>query len=184
MKRMGGFCGFGAPGCQGNPFFRGEEVARFNFPDDLQFFARASSSMEVRLTSLSPIAKLVFYALATKACGTDRTVWMSDGAIARRCGVSRPSVISGMHQLLAVGLVEKVGLPVIQIQAYRICHPLFGKASGHTVTSDLPRSSSPAAMALRSLRELPPTVPALDTRGNLSRMPVVFRLGGESEGDT
>ena len=33
---------------------------------------------------LSPIAKLVFYALATKACGTDRTIWMSDGAIARR----------------------------------------------------------------------------------------------------
>src|ERR1017187_3527849 len=104
---------------------------------------------------LSPIGKLVFYALATKACGTDRTVWMSDGAIARRCGVSRPSVISGMHQLLAVGLVEKVGLPVNQIQAYRICHPLFGKASGHTVTSDLPSSSSPAPMALRSLRELP-----------------------------
>jgi hypothetical protein len=36
---------------------------------------------------------------------------MSDGAIARRCGVSRPSVISGMRQLLAIGLVEKVGLP-------------------------------------------------------------------------
>src|ERR1039457_4939506 len=99
---------------------------------------------------LSPIAKLVFYALAAKACGTNRTVWMSDGAIARRCGVSRPSVISGMRQLLEVGLVEKVGLPVNQIQAYRICHPLFGKASGHTVTSDLPSSSSPAPMVLRS----------------------------------
>ena len=59
-------------------------------------------------------------------------------------------MISGMHQLLALGLVEKVGLPVNQIQAYRICHPLFGKTSGHTATSDLPSSSSPAAVALRS----------------------------------
>jgi len=120
---------------------------------------------------LSPICKLVFYALAAKACGTDRTVWISDGAIARRCGVSRPSVISGMHQLLALGLVEKVGLPVNQIQAYRICHPLFGKTSGHAATSDLPSSSSPRGGGL-ALRQLPPTVPAFDTHGNLSWMPV------------
>ena len=99
---------------------------------------------------LSPIAKLVFYALATKAFGTDRTIWMSDGAIARRCGVSRPSVIACMRQLLTEGLVEKVGLPVNQIQAYRICHPLFGKAAGHTVATDPSSSSSPAAMAMRS----------------------------------
>jgi DNA-binding transcriptional regulator GbsR (MarR family) len=50
---------------------------------------------------------------------------MSDGAIAQRCGVSRPSVVSGMRQLLAVGLVEKVGLPVNQVQAYRILQPMF-----------------------------------------------------------
>lgn len=81
--------------------------------------------------SLSPIAKLAFYALAAKACGTNRTVWMSDGAIALRCGVSRPSVIAGMRQLLELGLVEKVGSPVNQIQAYRICHPMFGSARGH-----------------------------------------------------
>jgi hypothetical protein len=82
---------------------------------------------------LSPIDKLVFYALATKACGTDRTVWMSDGAIARRCGVSRPSVISGLHQLLVLGLVEKVGPPVNQVQAYRICPPMFRAAYGQTL---------------------------------------------------
>jgi hypothetical protein len=65
-------------------------------------------------------------------------------------GVSRPSVITGMRQLLALGLVEKVGLPVNQIQAYRICHPLFGKAPGRKVTSDLPSGSNPAAMIMRS----------------------------------
>jgi hypothetical protein len=81
--------------------------------------------------SLSPTAKLAFYALAAKACGTNRKVWMSDGAIALRCGVSRPSVIAGMRQLLEVGLVEKVGSPVNQIQAYRICHPMFGATRGH-----------------------------------------------------
>jgi hypothetical protein len=80
--------------------------------------------------SLSPIGKLVFYALAAKACGTNRTVWMSDGAIALRCGVSRPSVIAGMRQLLELGLVEKVGSPVNQVQAYRICHRMFGGEHG------------------------------------------------------
>ena len=73
----------------------------------------------------------MFYALAAKACGTNRKVWMSDGAIALRCGVSRPSVIAGMRQLLELGLVERVGSPVNQIQAYRICHPMFGAARGH-----------------------------------------------------
>ena len=80
--------------------------------------------------SLSPIGKLAFYALAAKACGTNRTVWMSDGAIALRCGVSRPLVVAGMRQLLELGLVEKVGLPVNQVQAYRICHPMFGEPVG------------------------------------------------------
>ena len=99
---------------------------------------------------LSPIAKLVFYALAAKACGTNRTVWMSDGAIARRCGVSRPSVISGMRQLLEVGLVEKVGLPVNQVQAYRICHPMFGAGSGHANVADNPEPASPLALPARA----------------------------------
>jgi hypothetical protein len=44
---------------------------------------------------LSPIGKLVFYALAAKSLGTNRTVWISDGAIALSCGVSRPAVICG-----------------------------------------------------------------------------------------
>jgi DNA-binding Lrp family transcriptional regulator len=99
---------------------------------------------------LSPIAKLVFYALATKACGTNRTVWMSDGAIARRCGVSRPSVVAGLRQLLAVGLVEKVGLPVNQVQAYRICHPMFGTASGEADASESAGASKAAAPFMRS----------------------------------
>lgn len=81
--------------------------------------------------SLSPIGKLVFYALAAKACGTNRTVWMSDGAIASRCGVSRPSVIAGIRQLLELGLVERVGLPVNQVQAYRVCHRMFGEAQSN-----------------------------------------------------
>lgn len=84
--------------------------------------------------SLSPIGKLVFYALAAKACGTNRKIWMSEGAIALRCGVSRPSVIAGMGQLLELGLVERVGYPVKQIQAYRICHPMFG--AGRVQDSD------------------------------------------------
>jgi DNA-binding transcriptional ArsR family regulator len=96
---------------------------------------------------LSPTAKLVFYALAAKACGTDRKVWMSDGAIALRCGVSRPSVVAGLRQLLELGLVERVGLPVNQIQAYRICHPMFGAAgSRDSGASDSPKKASEASI--------------------------------------
>ena len=73
---------------------------------------------------------------------------MSDGAIARRCGVSRPSVISGMRQLLDVGLVEKVGLPVNQVQAYRICHAMFGAGSGHVNAAGIAEAASPLASAV------------------------------------
>jgi hypothetical protein len=98
----------------------------------LREFGKAPADVNsIPSKALSPTAKLVFYALATKACGTNRKVWMSDGAIALRCGVSRPSVIVGMRQLLELGLVERVGLPVNQIQAYRICHPMFGEAGRH-----------------------------------------------------
>lgn len=98
----------------------------------LRGFGKAPANVNaIPSKSLSPTAKLVFYALAAKTCGTNRKAWMSDGAIALRCGVSRPSVISGMRQLLELGLVEKVGSPVNQIQAYRICHPMFGAAGDH-----------------------------------------------------
>jgi hypothetical protein len=56
---------------------------------------------------------------------------MSDGAIALRCAVGRPSVIAGMRQLLELGLVERVGLPLNEIQAYRICHPMFCTSVRH-----------------------------------------------------
>jgi len=87
----------------------------------------------------------VFDALATKACWTNRTLWMSDGAIARRCGASRPSVITGMRQLLDIGLVEKVGLPVKQVQAFRILHPMFGAGSGGVTVADTTEPASPLA---------------------------------------
>ena len=97
----------------------------------LRGFGKAPADVNaIPSKSLSPIGKLVFYALAAKACGTNRKVWMSDGAIARRCGVSRPAVIAGMRQLGELGLVEKVGSPVNQVQAYRICHPMFGVTRG------------------------------------------------------
>ena len=101
--------------------------------------------------SLSPIGKLVFCALAAKACGTSRKIWMSDGAIALRCGVSRPSVIAGMRQLLELGLVEKVGSPISQVQAYRICHRMFRPPrSGDPAASDVHDRSAGAAASLLS----------------------------------
>jgi hypothetical protein len=62
----------------------------------------------------------------------------------------RPSVISGMRQLLDVGLVEKVGLPVNQVQAYRICHPMFGAGSGHANIADSTEPASPLASPARA----------------------------------
>ena len=106
---------------------------------------------EIPSRSLSPIGKLVFYALAAKAFGTNRTVWMSEGAMALRCGVSRPSVIAGVRQLLELGLVEKVGLPVNQVQAYRICHPMFGVPQGpETGAPDLSDKPVGAAVSIRA----------------------------------
>jgi DNA-binding Lrp family transcriptional regulator len=79
---------------------------------------------------------------------------MSDGAIARRCGVSRPSVIDGMRQLEELGLVEKVRSPVNQIQAYRICHPMFGAAreydSGVSEIENKPESTNKRQSAAMS----------------------------------
>jgi hypothetical protein len=55
-------------------------------------------------------------------------------------------VISGMRQLLEVGLVEKVGLPVNQVQAYRICHPVFGAGSGEANIADAAEPARPLAL--------------------------------------
>jgi hypothetical protein len=71
----------------------------------LRGFGKAPADVDsIPSNSLSPIGKLAFYALAAKACGADRTVWMSDGAIALRCGVSRPWVIAGDAATLGVRL--------------------------------------------------------------------------------
>ena len=94
---------------------------------------------------LSPIGKLVFYALAAKSMGTNRTVWISDGAVALACGVSRPSVVAGLRQLLDLDLVEKVGLPVNQVQAYRICHPMFGEPPATRAEAPANQNEKPAA---------------------------------------
>ena len=118
----------------------------------LREFGKAPTDVNaIPSRALSPTAKLVFYALAAKACGTGRKVWMSDGAIALRCGVSRPSVIAGMRQLLELGLVERVGLSVNQIQAYRICHPMFGAAGRHdSGASDFHKKADVSAASLLS----------------------------------
>jgi hypothetical protein len=49
----------------------------------LSRFGKAPADVNVIPSkALSPIGKLAFYALAAKACGTNRTVSMSDGEIA------------------------------------------------------------------------------------------------------
>lgn len=92
----------------------------------------------LRSDVLSPIGKLVFQAFASNAMGTNRPVSMSDGDIAKRCGVSRPSVIGAIERLLALGLIEKVGPPRKQIQAYRICHQLFASPAGVSESEETP----------------------------------------------
>jgi hypothetical protein len=77
---------------------------------------------------LSFLGKVVFYALARESRGTNRTVWISDGDLALRCGASRPSVLYALRKLVAIGLIEKSGEPVHQIQGYRILHAAFKAA--------------------------------------------------------
>lgn len=80
--------------------------------------------------ALSPTGKLVFSEYAERSRGTDRAVAASERDIAAGSGISRASVIPALRQLLKIGLFVKDGLPVKQIQAYRIIHPMF-KASEH-----------------------------------------------------
>ncbi len=78
---------------------------------------------------LSATGKLVFYAFADESKGTCEVVRISDGDLASRCGSSRPSVIAGRRRLVEIGLIEPVGEPVNQVQAFRILHPMFAKSA-------------------------------------------------------
>jgi hypothetical protein len=63
-----------------------------------------------------------------------------------------------MRQLLEFGLVEKVGAPVNQVQAHRICHPMFGGAAGAgadaSVRQNQPETPATAALACAKCRRL------------------------------
>jgi hypothetical protein len=95
-------------------------------PDRSKRFGKAPADVNaIPSKLLKPTAKLVLYAMAEESKGTSRDVRLSDTVIAQRCGISRPAVIAGLRQLGGLGLIEKRGVPVKQIQAYRICHPMF-----------------------------------------------------------
>jgi DNA-binding Lrp family transcriptional regulator len=80
--------------------------------------------------TLQPTGKIVFYALADEAKGTNRVVSLSDSAIALRSGISRPAVVAALRRLCELKLIEKDGAPVKQVQGYRITHRMFGAPRG------------------------------------------------------
>ena len=74
---------------------------------------------------LTPIGKLIFYAFASEARGTRKTVWVSDSELALKCGVTRVSVVANRPRLVELGLMDKAGGLRGQVQGYRIVHPAF-----------------------------------------------------------
>ena len=102
---------------------------------------------------LSPIGKLVMYAYAAKGFGRNVVISMSDGEVAARCGVSRPAVIAALRRLLKIGLLEKVGDPVKQVQAYRICHPMF-KSQAEVAPIAIPAAKAACLKCHREVKRL------------------------------
>lgn len=99
--------------------------------DRVTRFGKAPSDVNaIPSKVLPPIGKLVFYAIAQESRGTNLPVWLSDGTLAERCGVSRPSVVEMLRRLVKVGLLDKFGNPVRQIQGYQIKHSMFTEGSG------------------------------------------------------
>lgn len=96
------------------------------------------------LPNLKPTAKLVFAVLAMDSKGTTRRVALSDGVIAVRAGISRPSVIEGLRTLSAAGFIEAAGDPVKQVQAYRIKHRTF-RATAPEVEAAPPETKASGA---------------------------------------
>jgi len=102
---------------------------------------------------LSPIGKLVLYAYASKGLGKNVVISMSDGEVAARCGVSRPSVIMALRRLVGLGLIKKIGKPVNQVQAYQICHPMFAHSDA-AVSLEQVRDPIYVAACLKCHREV------------------------------
>jgi hypothetical protein len=67
-------------------------------------------------------AKVLLMAMGAEAMGSGYFL-ISDSALAGRCGISRTSVIENKANLEIAGLIDKYGLPRLQVQAYRFLHP-------------------------------------------------------------
>lgn len=74
--------------------------------------------------------KLVLLALADHANSNDHTCFPSISRLALRCGMCRRMVFYALQELLALGLIEKLGQsPGKQTTLYKLCVPMGGAAS-------------------------------------------------------
>jgi len=106
----------------------------FSYPDKKTYHRTATLTWFGKLPGdvaaipskrLSSGAKVVFGVLAEDSCGTDRIISLSHHSIAERAGLSHPSVGVALKRLATLGLIAKVGVPIDQVQGYRIVHPKF-----------------------------------------------------------
>jgi hypothetical protein len=72
-------------------------------------------------TDISSGAKVILAVQNMEAYGTG-LVSMSHSVVARKAGCSRPQVLACLKALCKAGLIEKDGMPVKQVQPYRLLH--------------------------------------------------------------
>lgn len=93
------------------------------------------SELEAPPKVMKPFAKVILGAMRMHSRNGRQPVSMSDGAIARGCGLSRPTVIAGLRRLLELGKIERDGEPVKQIQAYKVSPARFEKERAQPASS-------------------------------------------------
>ena len=85
---------------------------------------------------ISASCKLVLAGLAMESYGSGH-ISISHQAVAAICGINRITVLNGLARLCEVGLIEKDGAPVRQVQPYKILHARLVDAQAAVVKPKL-----------------------------------------------
>jgi hypothetical protein len=92
-------------------------------------------------TDLTPADKLLLTVLNMESYSSGR-VLLSHAALSRSSGVGRTGVLACLKSLTRAGLIEKDGLPVKQVQPYKLLHPSMRARGGSLAFNEVPGGSS------------------------------------------
>ena len=106
----------------------------------------------LRRKDLSASCKVVFAGLAMESYGSGR-ISISHQAIAAICGISRITALDSLARLREVGLIDKDGTPVNQVQPHRILHSRLVGAQAAAIAAG-PEESLECPRCHRSCKQL------------------------------